>query len=257
MRDMVADTVMDKSGMDKPRMDKPGISVKGLTIRREGRLLLDVRDLALYGPGPTMIIGPNGAGKSLLLRCLHGLIAPDSGQVLQDGTPLNKTHRARQAMVFQSPVLLRRSVAANLDYVLKHRRVPRAKRVTRIAALLNEGGLSAQAGQPARSLSGGEAQRLAILRALACEPDILFLDEPTSALDPAATQAIEALILTAVERRTRIVMVTHNIGQARRLGHDIVVMHAGQIAEHSPADRFFDAPDTRIARRFLAGGLVL
>ncbi|MHA6262390.1 ATP-binding cassette domain-containing protein [Arenibacterium sp. CAU 1754] len=233
------------------------IEARDLRIRRKGKSLLDVNALCLEGPGPTLILGPNGAGKSLLLRCLHGLISPDQGRVWQDGAPLNASHRADQAMVFQTPVLLRRSVAANLDYVLRRRGVPRGLRRDRVNAFLAEGGLAAKARQPARSLSGGEAQRLAILRALATDPTVLFLDEPTSALDPAATQAIETLIMAASRRGTRIVMVTHDIGQARRLGHDIVLMQGGQVAEHGSADAFFDAPATLAARRFLSGALVL
>ncbi|MBL4769080.1 MAG: ATP-binding cassette domain-containing protein, partial [Rhodobacteraceae bacterium] len=228
--------------MFEPCLGKPQIHVLNLTIARNGRVLLQVPDLSLNGPGPTLIIGPNGAGKSLLLRCLHGLIVPDSGEILQDGQPLDAAQRLNQAMVFQSPVLLRRSVAANLEYVLRHRRMPRNLRKARIRELLAEGGLGDRGSQPARSLSGGEAQRLAILRALACDPDILFLDEPTSALDPAATQAIEGIIMGAAARGTRIVMVTHDIGQARRLGHDIVLMQGGQIVEHTAASRFFDRP---------------
>jgi tungstate transport system ATP-binding protein len=233
------------------------LQAEDLAIVRDGRVLLDVRDLALGGPGPTLFLGPNGAGKSLLLRCLHGLIVADRGQVLQDGLPIGAAQRARQAMVFQTPVLLRRSVAANLDFVLKRRRLGRAARRDRIGNLLGEGGLSGKERQAARSLSGGEAQRLAILRALACEPEILFLDEPTSALDPAATQDIEAIILRAARRGTRIVMITHDIGQARRLAHDIVLMQGGRIAESGPAHYFFDAPQSQAGRRFLAGGLVL
>lgn len=236
---------------------QPMIEAEGLRIGRNGERLLDLCYLALDGPGPTLIMGPNGAGKSLLLRCLHGLIAPDAGQVRQDGVPIGAESRARQGMVFQTPVLLRRSVAANLDYVLKRHRLTRARRRARIEALLAEGGLAGKGRQSARSLSGGEGQRLAILRALATEPDVLFLDEPTSALDPAATQDIEAMILRAARRGTRIVMVTHDIGQARRLGHDIVLMHQGRIAEHSLAHDFFDDPQSQAGRRFLAGSLVL
>ncbi|MFC3117904.1 ATP-binding cassette domain-containing protein [Jhaorihella thermophila] len=169
------------------------LEIEGLRVRADGGTLLDVPRLVLGGPGPTVILGPNGAGKSLLLRCLHGLIRPDRGAIRQDGVPLDAAIRQRQAMVFQRPVLLRRTVAANLDYVLRRRGLGRGDRRARIGALLAEGGLARKARQSARSLSG-EAQRLAILRALAIEPEVLFLDEPTSALDPAATQAIETLV---------------------------------------------------------------
>ena len=235
----------------------PRLSVRNLRIGRNGGTLLNVENLDLSGPGPTLILGPNGAGKSLLLRCLHGLIAPDAGEVLQNGAALSARHRARQAMVFQKPVLLRRSVAANLNYVLRRQGLPRGDRRSRLDALLREGGLATKATQSARSLSGGEAQRLAILRALACAPDILFLDEPTSALDPSATQAIEALILDAARKGTRIVMVSHDVGQARRMGHDIVLLHAGRVAEHATAGMFFKSPQTQTARRYLTGALVL
>ncbi|WP_037307351.1 ATP-binding cassette domain-containing protein [Ruegeria halocynthiae] len=237
--------------------DRAGcLSVDGVGITRKGKALLDVSRLSLDGPGPTLILGPNGAGKSLLLRCLHGLIVPDQGQVRQDGAILNAEHKARQAMVFQQPVLLRRSVAANLDFVLKRQGLPRATRKIRIEELLAEGGLDGKTRQSARSLSGGEAQRLAILRALALEPETLFLDEPTSALDPSATQMIERMILRASTRGVRIVMVTHDIGQARRLAADIVMMQGGHVVEHGAAKQVLDAPESDAARRYLAGGLV-
>ncbi|SDW51942.1 tungstate transport system ATP-binding protein [Ruegeria halocynthiae] len=232
------------------------LEVNNLRIERDGKALLDVPHLCLGGPGPTLILGPNGAGKSLLLRCLHGLIHPDRGRVCQNGAALNAGHKTRQAMVFQSPVLLRRSVAANLDFVLKRRSLPHAERKQRIEALLDEGGLGGKARQPARSLSGGEAQRLAILRALALGPETLFLDEPTSALDPSATQMIERMILRASERGVRIVMVTHDIGQARRLASDIVMMQAGRVVEHGKAMQVLEAPESNESRRYLDGGLV-
>ncbi len=232
------------------------LSVHNLQISRNGKALLQVPHLSLAGPGPTLILGPNGAGKSLLLRCLHGLIAPDRGRVEQDGAPLGAEHKARQAMVFQQPVLLRRSVAANLDFVLKRQGIPRQVRKARIEELLAEGGLEDKARQSARSLSGGEAQRLAILRALALDPETLFLDEPTSALDPSATQTIERMILRASSRGVRIVMVTHDIGQARRLAADIVMMQGGQVVEHGAAKQVLDAPESVASHRYLSGGLV-
>ncbi len=232
------------------------LSVHNLQIARNGKALLQVPHLSLDGPGPTLILGPNGAGKSLLLRCLHGLIAPDRGRIEQDGALLEAEHKARQAMVFQQPVLLRRSVAANLDFVLKRQGIPRQARKPRIEELLAEGGLVDKARQSARSLSGGEAQRLAILRALALDPETLFLDEPTSALDPGATQTIERMILRASSRGVRIVMVTHDIGQARRLAADIVMMQGGQVVEHGAAKQVLDAPESVASRRYLSGGLV-
>lgn len=232
------------------------ITVHGVQIARNGTALLDVPHLNLAGPGPTLILGPNGSGKSLLLRCLHGLIAPDKGHVEQDGVPLNSNHKARQAMVFQRPVLLRRSVAANLEFVLKRQGLSRAARKMRIAELLIQGGLEGKARQSARSLSGGEAQRLAILRALALDPDTLFLDEPTSALDPSATQVIERMILRASAEGVRIVMVTHDIGQARRLASDVVMMQGGHVVEHGNARQVLDDPQSEASRRYLAGGLV-
>lgn len=238
-------------------LERPVIEVSDLAIGRNGCTLLRVPHLSLSGPGPTVMLGPNGAGKSLLMRCLHGLIAPDTGQIWQDGQLISADARARQAMVFQKPVLLRRSVAANLDFVLKRKGTPRKRRKERIANLLAEGGLENKARRWARSLSGGEAQRLAILRALACAPDILFLDEPTSALDPSATQEIETMILRAARRGTRIVMITHDVGQARRLAHDVVFMQSGNVAEHRLAHDFFDGPESQAARSFLAGTLVV
>ena len=232
------------------------LKVEDLQIRSKGKALLDVRSLVLDGPGPTLILGPNGAGKSLLLRCLHGLISPDRGQVIQDGKLLGAEQKARQAMVFQQPVLLRRSVASNLDFVLKRQGLGRPARRARIAELLTEGGLDGKARQPARSLSGGEAQRLAILRALALEPETLFLDEPTSALDPGATQVIERMVLRASSRGVRIVMVTHDIGQARRLASDVVMMQGGHVVEHGVAKQVLDAPESDASHRYLAGGLV-
>ncbi|MEM9126532.1 MAG: ATP-binding cassette domain-containing protein, partial [Pseudomonadota bacterium] len=175
----------------------------------------------------------------------------------QGGAALNSEHKARQAMVFQRPVLLRRSVAANLDFVLKRRGLQRAIRKQRIETLLFEAGLTGKGRQPARLLSGGEAQRLAIQRALATDPETLFLDEPTSALDPAATQMIERMIQRAAARGVRIVMVTHDIGQARRLASDVVMMQGGRVVEHGLAKEVLNLPKSEASRRYLAGGLAL
>ncbi|WP_164661112.1 ATP-binding cassette domain-containing protein [Tropicibacter sp. Alg240-R139] len=237
--------------------DHPIISVRGLCIARDGRAILDVDHLDLDGPGPTIILGPNGAGKSLLLRCLHGLITPDGGAVSQNGQALTDQVRAGQAMVFQRPVLLRRSVAGNLDFVLRRRGLSRVARKAEREALLAQGRLADKARQSARSLSGGEAQRLAILRALACKPAVLFLDEPTSALDPEATQEVEQMVLRASGQGLRVVMVTHDIGQARRLAREVVMMHGGRVIEKGLAAQLFSGPQNDLTRRFLSGGLMV
>jgi tungstate transport system ATP-binding protein len=199
-------------------------------------------------------MGPNGAGKSLLLRLLHGLLVPTSGVVLWGGRPLDAPLRRRQAMVFQRPVLLRRSAAANVRFALRLRG---REQPGRVSDLLGEVGLEAQAGQPARLLSGGEQQRLSLARALAVEPMVLFLDEPTASLDPASTAAIEAIVKRARLRGTKIIFVTHDVGQARRLADDVVFLNQGRVVEHTPARRFFDEPLGQAARDYLAGRLLL
>lgn len=233
------------------------LRAESLVFETSGRRLIDGIDLELHAGVRTIVLGPNGAGKSLLLRLLHGLLAPTSGRVTWNGRPADAAIRRRQAMVFQKPVLLRRSVAANVDYALKIRGLPRAERAPRVAGMLKLANLESHSGVPARVLSGGEQQRLSLARALVTRPEILFLDEPTASLDPASTQAIETLIQAAAASGTRIVMVTHDIGQARRIADEVVFVHRGRIAERAAAFRFFRSPASRPAADFLEGKLVL
>ncbi len=227
---------------------------RGLCFEAGGSRLVDGIDLRLVAGPVTMIMGPNGAGKTVLVRLLHGMLEPTAGEIFWAGRPLDEAARKRQAMVFQSPVLLRRSVSANIDFVLSLRGSVSRERCTE---LLQMAGLADKADQPARLLSGGERQRLAIARALATGPDVLFLDEPTASLDPASTLAIEEIVGQARDRGTRIVFITHDIGQARRLADEVVFMHRGRIVEQTPAARFFDDPASREARDYLAGKIVL
>ncbi|MGF1554000.1 MAG: ATP-binding cassette domain-containing protein [Paracoccaceae bacterium] len=220
----------------------------------DGTRLLDGIDLTLSSRGVTMLMGPNGAGKSLLLKALHGLVDPSAGRVTWGGAPISDAVRRRQALVFQPPVLLRRSVAANIDFVL----AARGRRdADRRDALLAHVGLAGHARRPARRLSGGERQRLALARALALEPEVMLLDEPTASLDPASTAAIEAIVREAAADGVKIVFVTHDVGQARRLAQDVAFLDRGRLVEHAPAARFFDAPRSAAARAYLAGRLVL
>ena len=230
------------------------LEVRGLRYVVHGEALIDGIDLALAKPGMTVVMGPNGAGKSLLLRLLHGLLAPSAGEIRWNGARLDRSVRQRQALVFQRPVLLRRSVLANVEFVLHLRSGANAPGAR---ALLEHVGLGDRAEQPARRLSGGEQQRLAMARALALEPDVLFMDEPTASLDPASVAAIEAIVADARRAGTKIVLVTHDLGQARRLADEVVFLHRGRVMEHTPAAQFFARPRSQPARDYLAGRLVL
>jgi tungstate transport system ATP-binding protein len=231
------------------------IETNGLVLEIDGKRLIDGIDLSLGGGGSrTIVMGPNGAGKSLFLRLLHGLIEPTAGTVTIGGEAMSDDVRKRQAMVFQRPVLLRRSVAANLDFVLRLRG---GGDVARRDALLAQVGLLERGRQPARLLSGGEQQRLALAKALATSPDVLFLDEPTANLDPASVLVIEDIVTRASLAGTKVIFVTHDIGQARRLGDDIVFLDRGRLVEHTPGDRFFTAPASGIAAAYLEGRIVV
>jgi tungstate transport system ATP-binding protein len=202
------------------------------------------------GAGPrTIILGPNGAGKSVLMRLCHGLLRPTRGQVRWLGPP------RRIAMVFQRPVMLRRSARANIEYALKLAGVSRGERALRAADVLEAVGLERCADQPARRLSGGEQQKLALARAWALGPEVLFLDEPTANLDPAATREVETIVGQIRAGGTKIVMTTHNLGQARRLGDEIIFMSNGRLAERAPVERFFAQPETAEAASFIKGEL--
>jgi tungstate transport system ATP-binding protein len=209
----------------------------------------------VFDRGPrTVILGPNGAGKSVLLRLCHGLLAPTAGTIAWNSAELPGAPR-RQAMVFQRPVLLRRSALGNVTYALKLAGVPVRQRVERAREALRKVGLEAQADHAARVLSGGEQQRLALARVWALRPEILFLDEPTASLDPGATHEIENVIMALHAAGTSIVMVTHNLGQAHRIGDEILFLHQGRLVEHAPADRFLKHPASPEAASFLEGEL--
>ncbi len=201
----------------------------------------------------TVVIGPNGAGKSLLLRLCHGLIKPSQGEVRWQ---LQSDAARHQAMVFQRPVMLRRSVAANIDYALKLRHIPRQQRTDNIEQVLHETGLKRLAHQPARVLSIGEQQKLALARAWALKPQVLFLDEPTASLDPAATHGVEEIIAAIHAQGTRIIMTTHDLGQARRMADEVLFINRGRILEAAPAKEFFEKPKNDLAQTFVRGELL-
>lgn len=225
-----------------------------VTFTAGGRRIIDDLSLAIDAGPRTVIVGPNGAGKSVLLRLCHGLLAPTSGSIVWNSVEPTGAPR-RQAMVFQRPVLLRRSALANVSHALGIAGVPTRTRSGRAREALSKVGLERLAAHPARVLSGGEQQRLALARAWALQPEIIFLDEPTASLDPGATHEVENVILAMVAAGTKIVLVTHNFGQARRMGDEILFLHQGRIAERASAQTFFKHPQSVEAARFLEGEL--
>jgi tungstate transport system ATP-binding protein len=256
MHDMVRDVPCVLPAVTEP-VRGLALSAKGLVFEARGRRLIDGIDLSLRDRAVTAIMGPNGAGKSLLLRLLHGLLKPTQGEILWNGQPADADMARRQAMVFQRPVLLRRSVAANIRYALQIHGLTPPERDRRLDTMLRVARLDHLAERPARVLSGGEQQRLALARALSTAPEILFLDEPTASLDPASTLAIEELLRQAQAGGTKLVLVTHDLGQAKRLAHEVVFLNRGRIAEHSAKDSFFAAPTSAPAQAFLDGRIVL
>ncbi|MGR3468815.1 MAG: energy-coupling factor ABC transporter ATP-binding protein [Shimia sp.] len=222
--------------------------------RRRGQRLVGPVSLTLTGAGATVLVGPNGSGKTSLLRLLHGAARLSRGRV-DWAVPTAQAQRA-QAFVFQTPVMLRRSVLDNLIYPLRIRRVPRAKAILSAERWAAKVGLSHMLARPAPVLSGGERQKLAIARALITGPQVLFLDEPCAALDGRATREVEAILTAAKAEGTRLILSTHDMGQARRLADDVVFLLDGRVLETGPAAPFFARPATPEAAAFLNGDIV-
>ncbi|MFM9845961.1 MAG: ATP-binding cassette domain-containing protein [Hyphomicrobiaceae bacterium] len=209
-------------------------------------------DVTLVPGRPTVLMGPNGCGKTTLLKLAMSLIAPASGAITFGG---GAAPAGSRAIVFQKPVMLRRTAAANVAYALRAAGKPANE--ANVRRLLDLAHIAPLAVRPARRLSGGEQQRLALARALASEPQVLLLDEPTSSLDPASTKLVEDIIAQVSASGVKVVLATHDIGQARRLAGDVVFLAKGRMIEHTAADRFFADPVSEEARRFLAGNLVI
>lgn len=242
------------TGFERGSVSLLPLEVTGLAYEAGGETLLDGIELTVDSAGISVIMGPNGAGKSLLLRLIHGILEPARGEIRWQRRPLDLETRRQQALVFQKPVLMRRSVAANLDFVLR----PRGGRYRqRRDQLLRQAGLYAHRDRPARLLSGGEQQKLALARALATEPAVLMLDEPCASIDAASTQQIEEQLLQARRRGVKIMLVTHDIGQARRLADEVIFMHRGRLLEYAAAGVFFDSASSPEARAYLEGRIVI
>ena len=213
-----------------------------------GRNIIDRVSMEITEGARTVILGPNGAGKSVLMRLCHGLLEPTSGSITWRGAG---NGRRRQAMVFQRPVMLRRSALANIVYGLKLAGITPRERALRARDVLEAVGLAAVADRAARVLSGGEQQKLALARAWSLGPEVLFLDEPTANLDPGATREFETLVGQIRAGGTKIVMTTHNLGQARRMGDEILFLDRGRLVERTPVEQFFRQPASPEATAFI------
>ena len=228
------------------------LTISGLRFQPNGRAILDGVDLELSGEGISVILGPNGGGKTLLLRLLAGLLPAHAGSIAWGSAAQPD---GRLAMVFQQPMLLRLSVFANVEFALRPQGLSASERRARSQAVLERVGLAHRARDSARLLSGGERQRLALARAWAMRPRLLLLDEPTASLDPSATEAVERIIREIRTEGAKVLMTTHNLGQATRLADDIIFLDAGRVQEHAPAQRFFARPQSPAARAFMQGEL--
>jgi tungstate transport system ATP-binding protein len=232
------------------------LKLQDITLDVDGRRLLEVSATAIRNKRRTVVLGPNGAGKTLFLKVCHGLLQPNTGKVAFVPGKSDAEVRRRQAMVFQKPVMLRRSVRGNFTHALAMAGFGWRERRRLADETMAHFGLSALADRPARVLSGGEQQRLAIARAASLNPELLFLDEPTSALDPTAARQVEEMLELLRARGMTLVMTTHDLGLARRFADDILFFHNGLLLEQGPADTFFMQPQSAEAQAFLENRLV-
>ena len=223
--------------MSEPQTD-PILTARGIGLARNGARLLQDISLDIRKGSITLVLGHNGAGKTLLLNALHGLIDIDHGNIY--APPLSQ-----QKMVFQKPIIMRRTTRQHFQFLCRDLD-PEA-----VADWIQRAGIADRIDAPARALSGGEQQKLALVGALAARPDILFLDEPTAHLDFAATKFVEAMIGEAHEAGTTIVMTSHNRAQSERLGQDVLLLDGGRLVEAAAADKFFSSPDHPLSRQYL------
>ena len=226
------------------------ICIKDLSLILDERKILSSLNFSINSDDVTVIMGPNGAGKSIFLKILNGILTPTSGCITWNNKKQFSDTLNTQAFVFQKPILLRRSVIANLDYmdsVLGYKKKISKDRLLEIVQLKK------QKNQPARMLSLGEQQRLSLIRSLMLRPNLLLLDEPTANLDPASTKIIEDIILNLKMMGIKIIFVTHNILQAKRIADEIIFLNEGKMVEHLNKQEFFSNSKSIEVQNYLNG----
>ena len=232
----------------------PILTLQGVVVRKRGKVLLGPTDITINSNGFSVVMGPNGSGKTTLLRLLHGLEKTKAGSIIRtDESHINSN---KQAIVFQTPTLLRRDVISNLIYPLAIKGVQKREALLKAESWLDRVGLTKLTNAEAHLLSGGEKQKLALARALIVEPNILLLDEPTTNLDGQSTREIETLLKQVQETGVKIIMATHDIGQAKRLADDVLFLYQGKLHEQTSAKKFFKSADTSEAQAFIKGDIV-
>lgn len=231
------------------------IQFDGIVVAKKAKTILGPLNVAIKAGGPTIVIGPNGAGKTTFLRLIHGLERAKAG-TLSFGLTDEKEIYRRQCFVFQKPIMLRRSALDNVAYPLILRGEAKTTAREQAYAMIERVGLREAADTRATFLSGGEAQKLAIARALVTKPELLILDEPSASLDGSATQDIEALISSVSNEGIEVLMTTHHMGQARRLARRIIFLNKGRLLEISEANSFWNAPESNEAQRFIMGEII-
>ena len=224
------------------------------TVERDGKRLLGPISLTLDSPGITCVLGHNGAGKSLFLKLCHGQFPPNTGTVSWDGQAASTTRRNRSFM-FQGSPILRRSVAANVEYPLIAHGCAKADRKSRVETALKMSRLTDRATAPAASLSGGERQRMSLARAWVTEPSVIILDEPAASLDPASTKELETLVREISGSGVKVIIATHDLAQAKRLANDVLMFGRGRLLAHEPADNFFSHQHEGEIANYLSGQL--
>ena len=240
--------------LDKSSYSLLPIELRNIRYNPNSNLIIPNLNLRIESKGITVIMGPNGSGKSVLVRLLHGLLTPTNGSIMYGERNLNKLIRQKQAMVFQNPVLLRRNVLANMTFVDSIRENTGLANCKEILALL---GLEQFQSHPAHLLSAGEKQRLALARAIVLKPSILFLDEPTANLDPSSIHLIEKILKTARDAGVKIIFITHDINQAKRIADDIIFIQKGKVLEYTETNFFFNEPKASETAAYLDGKIIL
>ena len=234
--------------------DLTPIQFKDLSVILGQKIILDKINCKIKSNSITAVLGPNGAGKSIFLQTINGLFSIQSGRLNFNLMEINQEIRKQQAMVFQNPVLLRRTVIANLQFISNLRNKESNRLLKKI---LSKVGLEGYEKKPARLLSGGEKQRLSMARALIINPNLLLLDEPTANLDPYSLKLIEDLVLEENSIGKTIIFTTHDMSQAKRLATDVIFLNKGKVLEQTISKTFFKSPKTLEAQKYINGEILI